>query len=140
MATKRGKVMTYEGLQLIKLLDLSIMLFCVVTWHIKYFISPLALDQWSPNVARWWLTVKGFHPKIHIILYTCFHERSRDKLTYLHYAVLLVTRLIRVVTYRKEFPPINLHDPSTQWGGHLWEVTWQIKYISRPPEDSWTST
>ena len=32
--------------------------------------------------------------------------------------MLMVTRLIRVVTYCKELPPINSHDPSAQLGGH----------------------
>ena len=26
----------------------------------KYFKSPLALDQWPPNMARWWLAMRGF--------------------------------------------------------------------------------
>ena len=51
-----------EHLQLLKLQDLSITWSCEVTWHIKYVISALALDQGSLNVARWWLTMRGFHP------------------------------------------------------------------------------
>ena len=54
MTTKPGKVVIYhEELPLIKLLDPSIMWFCKVMWHVKYFISPLALDQWPSNMARW---------------------------------------------------------------------------------------
>ena len=54
MATKLGKVVIYlEELPLIKLLDPSITWFCKVTWHVKYFISPFALDQWPSNMARW---------------------------------------------------------------------------------------
>ena len=53
MATKLGKVATYhEGLPLITAQDPSIMWSCEVIWHIKYFISPLAQDQWPPNMAR----------------------------------------------------------------------------------------
>ena len=29
----------------------------------------------------------------------------------------MAKKLITVVKYRKELPPINLHDP--QWGGHV---------------------
>ena len=43
-------------------------------------MSPHALDQSPPDIARWWLIVRNFHPKIHI------NKRSRDKLkTYFHY-------------------------------------------------------
>ena len=58
MATK---VMAYyEELQLIMLLDPTIMWFCEITWHTKCFISLLAIDQWLPNMVRWWLTERGF--------------------------------------------------------------------------------
>ena len=46
---------------LIKLLYPSITWIYRVTWHVKY-LSPLTLDQWLPNMARWWFTVTGFHP------------------------------------------------------------------------------
>ena len=49
--------------------------------------------------------------------------------------MLMVIRLIRVVTYCNEFPPINLHDPSMRWSC---EVMWQIKYtISLTAVDPW---
>ena len=35
-------------------------------WQIKYFEFPLALDQWPPNMARWQLAVRVFHPWNHI--------------------------------------------------------------------------
>ena len=54
MATKLGKVLIYlEDLPLINLLDPSITWFCEVMRYIKYYISPLALDQWPPNIERW---------------------------------------------------------------------------------------
>ena len=46
----------------------------------------------------------------------------------------MITKLVRVVTYCKELPPINSNDSSMRW---FCEVTWQIKYIStckRPME------
>ena len=56
-----GKVLTYdEELPLIKLLDPYITRFCEVTWHIKYFKCPVSIDQWPPNMARWWITMRGF--------------------------------------------------------------------------------
>ena len=46
MATKLGKLVTYhKELPLIKILDPSILWFFGVMWHIKYSISPLAIDQ-----------------------------------------------------------------------------------------------
>ena len=48
----------------------------------------------------------------------------------------MATRLITVVTYHKDLPAINSHDPSMRW---LCEVTRQIKYIISPTaEDPWT--
>ena len=48
----------------------------------------------------------------------------------------MVTRLIRVVTYRKELLPTISYGPSM---GCSYEVTWQTKYIISPPaEDPWT--
>ena len=52
----------HEELLVMKLLDCSISRFWEVTWHIKYFISPLALDQWPSNMVRWWLFMRDFHP------------------------------------------------------------------------------
>lgn len=38
--------------------------------------------------------------------------------------MVIVTRLVRVVTYGKELPPINLHNTSMEW---YFEVMWQKK-------------
>ena len=35
---------------------------CQVTWEIKYILSPFTLDHWPQNLARFWLSVRGFHP------------------------------------------------------------------------------
>ena len=54
ITAKLGRIVTYhEKLLLLKLLDPIIMWFCEVTWLINYFISPLALDQWLPNMVIW---------------------------------------------------------------------------------------
>ena len=54
MTTKLDEaVICHEELPLIKLFDPSITWFCKVMWHVQYFISPLALDQWPSNMARW---------------------------------------------------------------------------------------
>ena len=49
--------------------------------------------------------------------------------------MLMVTVLVRLVTYYKELPLIKSHDPLI-W--YLCEVALQIKYIISPPaEDPW---
>ena len=54
MATKLLNMVAYhEELALIILLDTSTTWFCEIMWHIKYYISPLPLDQWPPNTVRW---------------------------------------------------------------------------------------
>ena len=40
----------------------------VVTWQIKYVIFPLSQDLCTPNLARWWLRMRGPHPQSHVIL------------------------------------------------------------------------
>ena len=58
-AAKIGTVVTYsKELQLIKFYDSSITSFCETTWQLECFISPPALEQWLPNMTRWWLTVR----------------------------------------------------------------------------------
>lgn len=53
MATKLCSVVTYnEALPLIKLYDPSIMWFSEFMSQIEYYVSPLILDQWSPNMAK----------------------------------------------------------------------------------------
>ena len=62
MATKLGMVVIYgKEVLFINLHDPSIRWFCEVKWKIKYSMFRLALDQWSPNMARWWLTIRGSH-------------------------------------------------------------------------------
>ena len=58
-AAKIGTVVTYsKELQLIKFYDSSITSFCETTWQLECFISPPALEQWLPNMTRWWLTMR----------------------------------------------------------------------------------
>ena len=57
MVSKLGKMVTYdEDLPLKNLSDFSITWLCEVTWHIRYFLSPLATciyghQTWPPNMA-----------------------------------------------------------------------------------------
>ena len=54
--------------------------------------------------------------------------QSHDKLkTYLHYTIAMVTKIVKMVTYSEEFPPINSNDPLMRWSC---DVRWQIKYSS----------
>ena len=63
MTIKLGKVVAYhEELPLMKLLDPSVILFCKVTLHIKYFIFSLATctrpratkhGLWSKELSGW---------------------------------------------------------------------------------------
>ena len=38
----------------------------VVTWQIKNVISLLSQGLWIPNLAGWWLWMKGPHPQSHL--------------------------------------------------------------------------
>ena len=50
----------------------------------RYSSSVTSMRPISPNMARWWFTVRGFHTYIRM---TCVYERSYDRLkaSYLHY-------------------------------------------------------
>ena len=107
------------------------------THIVKNFISPKSIDQWLPNMAKWWLSVRVFHPAIHITLPICAHERSHDNLKtlYPHYhnayshKTYLGGDILQLVA-------INSHDPSMRLSC---EITWQVKYIISPPvADPWT--
>ena len=52
MVNKLGKVVSYhEEFSLVKLLGRSITQILEIVGQIKYFISPLALDQLPPNMG-----------------------------------------------------------------------------------------
>ena len=63
------------------------------------------------------------------------HEVSGKIINISFFTMLMVTKLVRVVTYCKELPPINSHDPSVRWSC---EVASQFKSIISPlAEDPW---
>ena len=69
MTNKLGRVVGQnEELQLLLPYHCWITCSCEVTWHIRFAISPLALDQWTLSMARYWLTVRGFHPWSHMTI------------------------------------------------------------------------
>ena len=41
---------------------------CEITWQSKTIISPLLRCQWPPNLAGWWLTLRGFYRYSHLTL------------------------------------------------------------------------
>ena len=54
MVIKFGEMVRYyEELPHIKLLVPSITWYFEITRHIKYFLSPLTLDQWLQTMAKW---------------------------------------------------------------------------------------
>ena len=98
----------------------SIPWFCKLTWCIKYFIFLLGLDQWLQNVARCWVTMKGFNPQIHIALLSCFPLKPSGKLkTYVYYCNSYCMTPFRVVTFWEKLPPVNLLHPKVVMWGHV---------------------
>ena len=57
MVNKYCRVVKNKKLWSIVSFDPSIMCSCEVMWHNKYVISLLALDPWTPNLARWRIIV-----------------------------------------------------------------------------------
>ena len=132
LTTKLGTVVTYyEELPLIKLLDSSITCYSEVRWHIKYFIFPLALGQWSPIMARWWISVYSGEVtwQIKNIIFPLPHCLWSQDLSRWWY------------TSRSSHPknPIDGHvsGHSIRWS---FAVLWQTKFIISPPaENPWKS-
>ena len=123
-------VTCYEEIPLIKLHYPPITWFCEVMWHIKYFISPFALDQWLP-----W-QVGNYHEGLPLInsnnVWTCVHEKSCDKLKVANSSatMLMVPMLMRMSLggdILQEAPTQKFAWPLNE------EVMWQIKYIISPP-------
>ena len=54
----------------------------VATW--SHIIFPLPQCIWPPNLASWWLVMRGFHPYFYFILWSPNLSRSRGKLKSLH--------------------------------------------------------
>ena len=40
----------------------------VVKWQIKNVITPLSQALWIPNLAGWWVRIRGPHPQSHVTL------------------------------------------------------------------------
>ena len=50
-----------------------------VTWQMKNGIFFLGQSLWPPNLAGWWVIMRGTHPYCHMTLWSRSHMRSRDK-------------------------------------------------------------
>ena len=62
ITTKLGTMVNYVGGFLtIKPHDPFNTWSCWITWLTKTIISPLPQYLWPPNVASWWLSLRGFH-------------------------------------------------------------------------------
>ena len=89
-----------------------------VTWQTKDFISPLALDQWPPNILGADLTRGTSTYK-----FAWGHVTKKNITSRL--SQCLWSQLIREVSYCEELPRITLNEEVS-------EVTYQIKYIVSP--------
>ena len=51
-----------------------------VKWNIRSVISLLQQGLWPAKLAKWWRTVRSFHPQSYTTLWTRGHVRPCDKL------------------------------------------------------------
>ena len=112
MATKRGRwsITSHDPL---------IMQSYEITWQIRNVISPLPQCLKPPDLAVWWLRVRGFHPhsRTTIIkshdLYLVTNVRSRDKLEKTpNFTRFMTTKLGRMVASGRRFVT---QMPSRHW-------------------------
>ena len=87
MATKHGGMMAYSKLlPPIKLLDPLVTWSRKITPQTETILSHLLRCLWSPNLAGWWITLRGSYPYTHINFYSRCLTRSRDeRKTYFYY-------------------------------------------------------
>ena len=90
-------------------------------------LSPLPQSLWPPDLAGWWLTLKGVYPKCHSTLCSCVFTRSRDRLKPLY------------LFYHSVYGHKTWHGGYIQWGASFhkvktfitWpcKVMWQVRYV-----------
>ena len=103
-------------------------------YQIKYVTSPLSLDQWPRNFARWcWLTVRILTYKV---TWPLTHVAKLGQVTnYKNYittaTMFIVTKVGRVVTYYGGIRPITSNASF---------IIWPIKNVTSPlPQWMWLS-
>ena len=70
----------------------------VVTWQIKNIITPLSQGLWIPNLAGWWVRIRGPHPQSHVTLQ--YHGHVTNKRRYIStFTRPIDPKLSRMVTY-----------------------------------------
>ena len=86
MATKLARMVTYlDGLLPRKSNETLITRFCELTWQSEIIICPPLQCLWPPNLASWWLAIKGFYSMLHHPLITWSCEIAWQIKLYLHY-------------------------------------------------------
>ena len=79
--TRRGRMITYlDGLLPIKSFDPFIAWSCEIVWQIKSIISSVQQCLWPPDLAGWWLILRGSYRYSHMIFWLCGLAWSHDQL------------------------------------------------------------
>ena len=113
MATILGWMVTYlDGLLLIKFHNFDQMAF-QDTWGTTTIVSLLQQCLSPPNLAGWWLTLRGSAPKVYATLWSRGFARSRDKLEPLYHH------------YDSTYDHQTWQDGGLSWGTPT-EVTWHF--------------
>ena len=88
MVSKLGRMISYlEGFLVIKSIESSITWCCKIKWKTKIIISSLTQCLWSPNLAGWWISLRGSNLLSHMALESRVPLRLCDKIktSNLHY-------------------------------------------------------
>ena len=86
----------------------------VVTWHIKNLVSPLSQRLWTPNLASWWLKMRGPNPKDHVTIWYRGYVTNQKRYVST-FTRPMDPKLSRVITYDMETPPAKSRDTSITW-------------------------
>ena len=104
----------------------------LITWsskimrNIRFVKSLLHQGLWSSDLARWWLTMRNFHPQLHNLFNTCSLEAMWEIKNISTTTMPMTTKPDRVVTFNEELPCINSGDPFITWSC---KVLLPVKYV-----------
>ena len=99
----------------------------MISWQIKYVISPLPQWLWLLNLAGWFYTVMSLIRQSRNIYWSSCKLMGMWQTKYV--ISLLPQGLVKVVSYYNELPPIKSDNPLNTWS---FEITWHIKNVLSP--------
>ena len=107
----------------------------MVTWQIKNVISPLSQGLWTPNVAGWWLRMRGLHLQSHVTHQSRAHVSIKNVLSPHSQGPRLMAHGLQLHGSWPSRPRVHVSWPRTWycaesgWGSPTLKVTWHFNCV-----------